>query len=59
MQDGTKRFAAVREAGSCCNSAEVVEGALDSDRESFNIGSVSSLTGMSVVGWISYLLLSN
>ena len=36
-----------------------VEGALVSDRGSFNIGSVSSLTRMSDVGWISYLLLSN
>ena len=36
-----------------------VEGALVSDRESFSVGSVSSLTRMSKVGWISYLLLSN
>ena len=36
-----------------------IEGALVSGRESFNIGSISSLTGMSEVGWISYLLLSN
>ena len=49
----------MREAGSCCSNTEAVEGARDSSRESFNIGSVSSLTGMSVVGWISYLLLSN
>jgi len=36
-----------------------IEGALVSGRESFRIGSVSSLTAMSEVGWISYLLLSN
>ena len=54
MQDGTKRFVVVQEAGSCCSNAEAVEGALDSDRESFSIESVSSLTGMSIVGWISY-----
>ena len=54
VQDGTKRFAAVREVGSCCSSAKVVEGALDSGRESFSIKSVSSLIGMLVVGWISY-----
>jgi len=36
-----------------------VEGALVSDRRSFSIGSVSSLTGMSEVGWINYLLLSD
>lgn len=27
VQDGTKRFAAVQDAGSCFSSAEVVEGA--------------------------------
>ena len=59
VQDGTERFAAVQEAGSCYSSAGAVEGALVSGRESFNIGSVSSLIGMSEVGWISYLLLSN
>jgi len=58
VQDGTERFAAVRDAGSCCSS-EAVEGALVSGRESFSIGSVSSLTGMSEVEWISYLLLRN
>ena len=36
-----------------------VEGALVSGKGSFNIGSVSSLTGMLEVGWISYLLLTN
>ena len=59
MQDDTVRFAVVREVRSCCNSTEAVEGARDSDRETFSIGSVSSLIGMSVVGWIGYLLLSN
>ena len=59
VQDGTERFAAMREAGNCCSNTEAVEGARDSCRESFSIGSVSSLTGMSVIGCISYLLLSN
>ena len=31
-----------------------VEGELVSGRENFSIGSVSTLTGVSVVGWISY-----
>ena len=26
MQDGTERFATVRDAGSCCNNAEVSRG---------------------------------
>lgn len=59
MQDGIERFAMVREGGSFCNNAEAVEGELDSDKVSFRIKSVSSLIGMLVVGWISYLLLSN
>lgn len=36
-----------------------VEGALVRNKESFSIESAYSLTGMSEVGWISYLLLSN
>lgn len=59
MQDGTKRFAVVREARNCCSSIEAIEGARDNDRDSFNIRSVSSLTRMLVVGWINYLLLDN
>jgi len=54
-----REVAVVREAGSCCSNTEAIEGALDSDKESFKIESVSSLIGMSVVGWISYLFLSN
>jgi len=40
----------VRDAQSCCSNAEVREGALVSDRGSFSIGSVSSLTEMSELG---------
>jgi len=40
----------VRDAWSCCSSAEVREGALVSDRGSFNIEGVSSLTKMSKLG---------
>ena len=36
-----------------------IEGALVSSRGSFSVGSVSNLTRMSEVGWISYLLLGN
>jgi len=50
VQDGTERCATVRDAGSCCNNVEVREGELVSDRGSFSIGSVSSLTEMSELG---------
>ena len=59
VQDGTERFATMRDARSCCSSAEAIQRAPNSSRESFNFGSVSSLTRMLVVGWISYVLLSN
>ena len=39
VQDGTKRCAMVRNAGSCCSRAEVREGALVSGRGSFSIRS--------------------
>ena len=45
-----KRCATVRDAGSCCNNTEVREGALVSDRGSFSIRSVSSLTEISELG---------
>ena len=47
--DGIKDHV-VRDAWSCCSSAEVREGALVSDRGSFSIRSVSSLTEMSELG---------
>ena len=50
VQEGTTRCAIVRDAGSCCSNAEVREGALVSDRGSFSIRSVSSLTKMSELG---------
>ena len=50
VQEGTKVFAAVREAQSCCRNAEAEEGAQDSSRESFSIKRASSLTRLSVVG---------
>ena len=37
VQDGTERRAMMQDAGSCCSSAEVREGALVNDRGSFNI----------------------
>lgn len=52
VQDGTEKCATVQDAGSYCSNAKVSRGSL-------SIGSVSSLTVMSEVGWISYLLLSN
>ena len=55
MQDGTKRSIGVRDVGRYLSSANAVEGALVSEREIFNIGSVSSLTKISVVGWINCL----
>ena len=45
-----QREAVMREAWSCCSSAEVREGALVSNRGSFNVESVSSLTEMSELG---------
>ena len=50
VQDGTKRCATMQDAWSCCSSAEVREGALVSDKGSFSIRSVSSLTEMSKLG---------
>ena len=45
-----QRVAAMQDAQSCCSSAEVRGGALVSDKGSFSIGSVSSLTEMSKLG---------
>jgi len=45
-----QREAVMRDAWSCCSSAEVREGALVSNRGSFSIMGVSSLTKMSELG---------
>ena len=50
VQDGTERCATVQDAGSCCSSVEVKEGALVSNRGSFNIMGVSGLMEMSELG---------
>ena len=47
VQDGTERCAVVRDAWSCCSNAEVREGALVSDKGSFSIEGVYSLTEIS------------